>query len=328
MKILITGASGLLGGHVTRQLYHEGHEIRLFLRKSSIMNGINGHYSEVYFGDLANEADVKEAVRGCDAVVHSASLTATEITDFKYYEAANVKGTINLVKASISEGIKKFVYVSTANTIGPGTKQAPGTELSELNLFKFNSGYINSKYLAQQYILEQVEKFDFPAVVVNPTFMIGSHDYKPSSGKMILIGLGSKIQICPDGGKNFISVEDAARGVGLALERGKIGECYLLAGHNLTYKEFFMQLNEISGHKAIQVVVPKLIFNGIGLGGTMVSKMIRKPLPLNLVNTRVLSLDNYYSGNKAVKELGLKITPLNNAIEGAVKWFADNGYLK
>jgi dihydroflavonol-4-reductase len=327
MKVLITGASGLLGGHIAKQFHDQGYDIRLLLRSSSNKQGVKEYSPEIFYGDLTDPNILYDAVKGCDFVVHSASLTANEITDFAYYEEANVKGTINLVNAAISHGIKKFIYVSTANTIGPGTKENPGTELSEFSLFGYNSGYINSKYLAQQYVLEQVEKSNFPAVVVNPTFMIGSHDYKPSSGKMILIGLKNKVQICPAGGKNFIAVKDAAKGVLLALEKGKIGETYLLAGHNLTYVEFFKILNKIASHNALQFKVPKIIFNSLGLGGTIASKLLRKPLPLNLVNTRVLSLDNYYSGRKAREELGLQIAPIEDAIAEAVEWFKKEGYV-
>lgn len=328
MKILVTGASGLLGCNIARKLVQEGHEVRVLLRRSSIKKGVEDLPIEINYGDLSNKKEVMHAVKNCEAVIHSASITAGPNTDYKYYEEANVKGTENIVNAAKACEIQKMVYVSTANTISPGTKENPGTETLDYSLSNYNSGYIISKYQAEQYVLEQVQKEGFPAVVVNPTFMLGKYDFKPSSGQMILYGLSKRFQAFPDAGKNFIHVEDAATGAYNALLKGKIGERYLLAGENLSYREFFLKLNEITGQKAIQLQIPKFVFNTAGMGGSLASKILRKPLALNLVNTRVLTLDNYYSGLKAQTELGLTLKPIETAIEDAVQWFKDIGYLK
>ncbi|MFN6945601.1 MAG: NAD-dependent epimerase/dehydratase family protein [Cytophagaceae bacterium] len=321
MKILVTGASGLLGGHVTRQLYEEGHTIRLFLRKTSGLKGLEGYYHEVVYGCLEDCEDVFKAVEGCDAVIHSASVTGTANTSLSYYEPANVHGTKHIVDAVLAYNVEKLVYVSTANCLGPGCKDNPGTERSLPCHFDLKSGYIDSKYIAQQYVMKQVADKNLQAVVVNPTFIIGTHDYKPSSGQMILHGL-KKIQLFPSGGKNFVPAIDAARGVILALYKGKVGECYLLAGENFTYKEFFDMLNNISGNKPLQIRLPKPLFNFMGLLGTMAGKLLGKHFSLNYCNTRVLSLENYYSGSKAREQLGLKCTSVENAIKETVEWFA------
>lgn len=327
MKILVTGASGLLGCNIARRLAHKGHEVTVLLRRSSVTKGVDDLSIKIAYGDLSNEKEVYNAVKDCEAVIHAASLTAGPITDYQYYKTANVIGTENIVKAAKACHVRKMVYVSTANTISPGNKDNPATEDSGF-ISHYNSGYILSKYVAEQYVLEQVQKEDFPAVIVNPTFMLGKYDFKPSSGQMILYGLSKKVQAFPDAGKNFIHVEDAAEGAYKALLLGKAGERYLLAGENLSYKEFFQKLNEIVGLKAVQIQIPKLIFNFAGLGGSFASKVLQKPLPLNLINARVLTLDNYYSGKKAQTELGLKLKPVEKAIKDAVEWFRETGYLK
>ncbi|NJK94820.1 MAG: NAD-dependent epimerase/dehydratase family protein [Bacteroidales bacterium] len=117
-----------------------------------------------------------------------------------------------------------MIYVSTANTFGYGSKLKPANELSEFSFFNFNSGYIMSKFIAQQHVLREIEKSQLPVVIVNPAFMIGPYDSKPSSGKIILMGLDKKIQFCPPGGKSFVDVRDAAVAVCNAITMGKNGE--------------------------------------------------------------------------------------------------------
>ncbi|WMJ72977.1 DUF2062 domain-containing protein [Cytophagaceae bacterium ABcell3] len=319
MKVLITGASGLLGGHITRKMSEAGYDIRLFMRKSSGTEGIKGCFSEIMYGCLTNHKEVNDAVKGCDIVIHVASLTPGAETSFKHYEAVNVHGTINITEAAIQHGVKKMVYISTANTIGPGSLEKPGTELSGFSLFGVGSGYINSKYLAQQYVLEQVEKRGLDAVVINPTFVIGPQDYKQGTSRMILHGL-RKIQVVPRGGKNFVPACDVASGVLLALEKGKAGETYLLAGENLTYSAFFDKVNSISGHKPFRIVFPKTVFKALGMAGTLWSRISGKAVSLNFVNASILSLDNYYSGTKAFRELGLKNTSTDTAIGQTIDW--------
>src|SRR5699024_8898994 len=122
-------------------------------------------------------------------VVHAASITQQWGVSYDEYRRINILGTQNVVQACLSLSIKKLVYISTANTIGPGTKHKPGSELNAFSLLHLNSGYINTKYIAQQYVQEQIEHSGLPAVILNPTFMIGPYDLKPSSGQLILYGL-------------------------------------------------------------------------------------------------------------------------------------------
>lgn len=327
MKILLTGATGLLGSNIAHELCRRGHEVRVLVRKGSDLRGIAGLPVGIHYGDLLDETVIEKAIDGCEGLIHAASLTAQWPTDFKYYEPINVTATVRLMKAALSAGIKRVIYVSTANTIGHGTLDTPGTELNEFRLFHYNSGYINSKYLAQQYVLEQVERAGLPAVVLNPTFMLGPLDLKPSSGQLIVQGLKSKIQWIPPGGKNFIHVQDAAVGVCNALTSGTPGECYLLAGENLTYQAFFDLLNEVTGHRPMQVLLPGFFIKGIGWAGDLLTRLTAKGMPLNRVTTRMMCIGNYYTPKKAIQELGLPQTPVRKAVEDAVLWLKASGHL-
>jgi dihydroflavonol-4-reductase len=321
MKTLVTGANGLLGANVVRELESRGKEVRALVRPGAMLTALRGTGAELVEGNFLNSDSLLNALKGCDHVVHAAANTSQWPVNYGFYEPVNVTGTLAVMKACRESGIRRIVYVSTANTFGPGTKKEPGTELSEFSGFRIGSGYVTSKYVAQQKVLQEVEKHGTPVVIVNPTFMIGPHDAKPSSGKILLMGLNKSVQMYPGGGKNFIHVRDAAAGVCNAMERGRTGECYLLANENLTYAEFFTLLNSVARQRPLRVRLPSGLLRSIGLLGTLSEKMTGIPAPLNNINARLLLLDNFYSGKKAVKELALPQTPVEQAIEDAVRWF-------
>jgi dihydroflavonol-4-reductase len=321
MKTLVTGANGLLGANVVRELESRGKAVRVLVRPGARLTALHGTGAELVQGNFLDPDSLLSALKGCDDVVHAAANTSQWPVNYDFYEPVNVTGTLAVLKACREKGIRRIVYVSTANTFGPGTKKDPGTELSEFSGFRIGSGYVTSKYVAQQKVLEEVEKHGTPVVIVNPTFMIGPYDAKPSSGRIVLMGLGKRIQMYPGGGKNFIHVRDAAAGVCNALERGRTGECYLLANENLTYAEFFTLLNRVAGQRPLKFRLPSVLLRSIGLLGTFSEKMTGIPAPLNNINARLLLLNNFYSGKKAVAELALPQTPIDEAIEDAIKWF-------
>jgi dihydroflavonol-4-reductase len=326
MKVLVTGATGLLGNHVARELVRQGHHVKLLVRPASDLRGIADLSATLAYGTLSDEPAIRKAVEGVDGVIHSAAATATGNTAFSYYEDANLTGTVRLVEAMQEAGCRRLVFVSTANTLGPGSVRVPGNESSPFALQSYGSGYVDTKYRAERFVLKNNGKKGLEAVVVNPTFMIGSHDFKPSSGQLILHAL-KKIQICPPGGKNFVYVRDAAAGTCAALFCGRAGRQYLLAGENLTYTAFFDLVNRLAGHSPYQLVIPKKIFHGAGLVGSALAKLTGRSIPFNYVNARLLALDNYYSGARAREELGMPFTPIATAITEALQWFRANGYV-
>ncbi|NQV03775.1 MAG: NAD-dependent epimerase/dehydratase family protein, partial [Bacteroidia bacterium] len=275
-------------------------------------------------GDILDPESVNRSVAGCDYVIHSAANTSQWPTAYRHYEPVNVTGTKHVIEAVKKHAVKRLVFVGSANAFGNGAKDKPGTELSEFSGFNLGSGYMISKFVAQQTVLAEVERSNLPAVVVNPTFMIGPYDSKPSSGQIIVMGMGKKVQAFPPGGKNFIHVRDAAIGTCNALTMGRTGECYLLANENFSYQEFFGHLNKVTGESPASLGLPGWLLKGIGAGGTLFEKLFRKPAPLSLVNARLLCLGNYYSGRKAVEALELPQTPIETAIREAIAWFREN----
>jgi dihydroflavonol-4-reductase len=157
--------------------------------------------------------------------------------------------------------------------------------------------------------------------------MIGPHDAKPSSGKIITMIYNKKFVLVPPGGKNFIHVADVASGICNAIDKGKTGSCYLLANENLSYSEYYTKLSKAAGKPFYQIKLPSRLLNTIAVLAKLATKSGFKS-DLNPLNARILCVDNYYSSSKAVNDLMLPQTPVDIAISDALEWFRQYGYIK
>lgn len=323
MRVLVTGAAGLLGCNIVRVLIQENHKPVCLIRKTTDTRGLEGLPCDFVYGSLENIDEIRNAMEDCDAVIHAASIYTDPNNDYGNFEKINIQGTIHLVQAALEYGVKKFVYVSTANTLAPGNLLKPGTELDDFNSFHVGSHYLNSKYIAEQFVLEQVERKGLNAVVVHPTFMLGAYDNKPSSGRMILHGLNKRVIFIPPGGKNFVHVRDVAYICVMCLSSYHKGDRFLVAGENLTYRKFYSFLCEKTGQKSLAIVIPKWLL----IGAAYLSELVmRGKTDFNLANVRILGRDNYYNGKKAYREFSYQPTPFQDTLDDALTWFSTHSY--
>lgn len=325
-KVLVTGANGFLGANVVRKLSANGFLVKAMVRKGSSILSLKDAKYEVFDGEITNTKDVLEAVSDCDYVIHSAAQTSQYPSNLEAYTKVNIEATKFLIEASKQANIRRFIFISTANCFTNGSIKNPGTESSGFMPWVEGSGYAYSKYLAQEEVLREVKENGFPAIVVNPTFMIGPYDSKPSSGKLLLYALKNRILFYPPGGKSFVDVNNAAEAISNALYDGIVGECYLLAGENLTYKRFFTEVGNLSGKRKILIPIPKFFLLAIGKLTDTFQRYFSLPLPLNSTNARLLGLDNYFSNQKAQTKLSLKKTEIEKSIKLALNWFNQNNY--
>jgi len=325
-KILITGGNGLLGSNIVHQLNKANYEVVLLLRKNSNRMALKGLKFKVIEGDLSKKEDIELAIRGCDFVIHSAANTAQngKLQDF---EKINIQATENLVNLSKQYNVKRFVFISTANCFTNGSIDKPGNEESGFMPWLEKSFYAQTKYKAQEIVLKEAKINQFPVVVLAPTFLIGERDAKISSGKLIMHALKKKWVFYPPGGKSFIDAEYAANAIVNALNNGKIGESYLLAGENISYKKFFQIIKNKYKNDIIPIKIPEVILKIIGRVGSLIENVFNISLPVNNTNMRLLSLNNYFSGEKAQQELELKPTNIENALNKAINWFKINKYV-
>ncbi len=325
-KVLVTGANGLLGSHVVRELLRKKYAVRALVRESSNLKALDGLHIEIFRGHITEKEDVIRAVAGCSHVIHTAARTTPKPGDIEYFRKPNIQSTAHCIEAALKHPVKRFIYVSTANAFGNGPEENPGNEKKPFMPWLKKSGYAYSKFLAQQMVLDAVRDRSLNAVVVNPTFIIGENDVKPGSGQIFGYILRKKWVFYPPGGKNFVDAGTAARGVVSAIVRGRAGQCYLLAGENLSYKKFFQLAAKTAGQKSIFLPIPSWLLKGLGAWGDFSEKFLKNPVQLTGVNARMLCMDNYYTPEKAMRELHFRMVPAREAVKKAVDWFQKNHY--
>lgn len=319
MKVLVTGANGLLGHHVISELLNNKHEVKSIVRK---LDGIYLDLSkvEVILNDFWNYENLKIAARGCDAIIHLAAVTATNLLHYEDYRKVNVDGTATIIQVANEFNINTIVYVSSANTIGFGNEHETGDERFSIKYPFSESFYAQSKLAAERLITEASKVKGKHYVIINPTFMIGSFDTKPSSGKLMLMGYKKYILFSPKGGKNFVAASDVAKTVCNALTLGRNGERYLASNVNLSFKEYYTLQKQIGAYHQLIVELPDFILIFLGKTGDLLRRFgLRTELCSN--NLQQLMIREYYSNIKAKTELNLSETDLKIAVKEALDWF-------
>jgi len=324
MRVLVTGANGLLATNTILILLSRGYEVRGLIRDTGKFLLPHHDNLELAVGDITNPLSLEQAIAGCDYVVHCAATTDQRLLHYDDYHRINVAGTENVIQTAIKNRVKKIVYVGTANTFGYGTLVAPGNESLPPSPPFSDAWYAKSKLEGQCRVLAAADKI--AVTIVSPTFMIGPYDGKPSSGAIIRMGHLKKIIFHPPGGKNFVNAIDAANGVVDALEKGKHQEAYLLAGENLTYRAFFHKLREQTGQRTLLICVPGILLRTAGHVGDLL-RSLGVRTALSSVNMKILCINNYYTNIKAQTALGTTFKPIEKGIAAAITWFRDRKML-
>jgi dihydroflavonol-4-reductase len=276
---------------------------------------------------LLDAKSVLAAIQGMDIVIHCAANTSMFPARQKMVNEVNISGTDNVISACQQSNVQRLIYVGTANSFGSGNKENLGTEKNSYNSFHYGLDYMDSKYIAQQRVLEKVKNEGLNALVVNPTFMIGPFDSRPTSGEMIRGVYNKKIPGYTLGGKNFVSVKDVAVAITNAITKGKIGECYILGNENLTYKEAFQKIARIVGVEPPKIKMNTPIVKAYGSVSSRLASFFNK-VPKVTRELAILSSEiHFYSSEKAHYQLDMPQTPIEQAINECFEWFIENNYL-
>lgn len=326
-RVLLTGANGLLGSHIAIELKRKAIEFYAIVRPGKATPLLSALSANIVEGDIRDKQFLEKWVKQSDYIIHAAARTAPYPMDLREFYPINVEATRHLLDLATRYGLKRFVHISTANCFTNGSKQQPGTEKSPFMPWLKDSAYAYSKYLAQKEVLQVSKNQGLAAIVICPTFLIGAHDYKPSSGQLILHGLRRNITFYPPGGKSFVSASAAAVAIVNALEMGREGECYLLAEAHYSYLEFFQMLLRLVNKRSFLVPIPRHLLRLIGRLGTFAEHNFGKSSLLTSANAKMLCLPNYFSGEKAKQELAMPSRAIEEALQEAITWFEQNDYL-
>jgi dihydroflavonol-4-reductase len=264
-------------------------------------------------------------VEGCGVVYHVAADYRLWTPRPEEMYRSNVAGTRHMLEAARNAGVERVVYTSTVGCIG-FPEGGAGNEESPVRLADMNGPYKRSKFMAETAAREFAQD-GFPVVIVNPTAPVGDHDFKPTpTGKMIVDFLRGNMPAFLDTGLNVVYAGDVAAGHLAACERGKPGERYILGGENLTLRQIFESLGEVTGIKAPRVRIPYAVAYAAGVASTGWAAVTGKEPRAPLDAVRMAKKKMWADSGKAGRELGYSAGPAVEALRRAAEWFMANGY--
>jgi dihydroflavonol-4-reductase len=314
--VAVTGATGLIGGHVTRALLDQGRRIRVLVRDKGRLERLPGMDVEAVEVDLADGEALRRALAGCELAFHVAGRIAGR--DAEAVWAINAQAPPRFVEASAAAGLRRVVVTSTASAVGPAP---PGEDTREDTPYR-SSGfvYMDSKHAGEVGALDAGRRSGIDVVVVSPTYTLGAAVDPRMRGapSTRLVGnyLRGRLPAIVESWNNFVQVGDVARGHLLAAEHGRAGERYLLGGENLTWVAFVERLRAASQVDHPVVVLPRSVERLASR-----ERLLGLPNPLPREALRLMAGDWRYASTRARHELGYVPRPIDEALAATVGWY-------
>lgn len=324
MTLLVTGATGLLGNNVARLALARGRAVRCLVRPQSDPRPLRGLDVERVEGDVRDPPSVERAVAGAELVVHAAAKVSIGRTGMAAFREVNVGGTLAVAEACRARGAR-LVHVSSVDALPFGTRERPTAEEGGKGPV-LEVPYMVSKREAEGVVLDQVQR-GLDAVIVNPGYLLGPWDWKPSSGRLLVAVSRGAGLLAPPGGNDFCHVEDVAAGILAAAEGGRRGERYILSGEALTYREAFALFARVTGAPGPVATLPPRALSAAGRVGDLVGRLIGSEPALNSAAARAASLPHHFDSSKAREELGYASRPAEAAAADGWRWLREEGYV-
>lgn len=328
-KAFVTGASGFIGSAVVRELLADGVEVRVLMRANADHAAIKGLSVEVITGDVNDPRALARGLVGCDVCFHVAGMNTLWLrgaSEIKAMYEANETGAELVLKTAAMAGCERIVHCSSVVTVAQPREKRQADERDHPKLEDLSVHYARSKFLGEERA-RKLAKEGAPVVIVNPSAPMGPFDVKPTpTGRVVLDFLLRKMPGYMETGLNVIDVHDCARGHILAAQKGEVGERYILAHENLSIREIFEKLAEITGLPAPKFKVPKWVALTASFASEVKAKVLGKPPKVPLAGVRMALKPMFYSNARAVAELGLKTRPAIEALRRAAAWFVEHNY--
>jgi dihydroflavonol-4-reductase len=321
--VLVTGASGFVGSAIANTAREAGYAVRVLVRATSPRTNIHPE-DEAVLGDLADPASLASACTGVRYLFHAAADYRLWSRDPDELIRTNLDGTRNLMGEALRAGIERIVYTSSVATISPGFD-----ETRPLDAEAAIGNYKRSKVLAERAVEEMVTRDRLPAVIVNPSTPIGPRDVKPTpTGRVIVEAASGRMPGYVDTGLNLVHVDDVAAGHLAALQRGRIGERYILGGENVLLSQMLADIAGLVGRKPPWLRFPRHAIWPLAIGAEAVAHFTGREPFVTRDALRMAAYRMFFDDTKARRELGYTSRPYREGLADAISWFRREGYIK
>ncbi len=322
MKALVTGATGFVGAAVTRKLLAKGYAVRAMTRAGSDQRNLADLDVELAVGDLRDPDSLIKAMHGTRLLFHVAADYRLWVPDPGAMYETNVEGTRQLMRAAMNAGVERIVYTSSVATLGIPPDGQPGCEATPTSIENMVGPYKRSKFMAEEVVRGLAETEHCPVVIVNPSTPIGPGDIKPTpTGRVILDAVNGRIPAFVDTGLNIVHVDDVADGHLLALEKGRIGEHYILGSEDMSLEILLGQVAQLVGRRPPRIRIPLPLAMGVAHITEAWARMSGGEPQVTLDAVRMARKKMYFSSDKAKQALDYRPRSAELAIADAVAWF-------
>ncbi|GAB4674054.1 NAD-dependent epimerase/dehydratase family protein [Mycobacterium avium] len=320
---LVIGASGFLGSHVTRQLVVRGERVRVLLRHTSSTEAIDDLDVERHYGDIFDDVALRTAMTDCDDVYYCVVDTRAWLRDPAPLFRTNVDGLRHVLDAAADTELHRFVFTSTIGTIALSEDGRPVTEDEPFNWAGKGGGYIGSRVAAEQLVFRYVRDRGLPAVALCVSNTYGPGDFAPTPhGSLLAAAAKGKMPVYVKGmSMEVVGIEDAARALILAAEKGRIGERYIISERFISARELYGTAAEAGGTRPPWIGIPLKVMYALGFAGDVAATLLRRDMLLSTLSVRLMHIMSPMDHGKAERELGWHPEPIHDSIRRAVAFY-------
>jgi dihydroflavonol-4-reductase len=317
MTTLVTGATGLVGSHVTRLLVARGDAVRVLVRERSPRDELDGLEVELAHGDVLDRASVRRAMRGVQRLFHVAGITSLRASADRVF-AVNVGGTRIVLEEALRAGVARVVHTSSVAAVGPAVRGSTADEDQVFRAGRYGLPYVNAKHEAELEAM-RLAAHGLPVVIVNPAHVFGAGDRHRSSTELVRRFLSRSIPAYVDGALNIVDAEDVAQGHLLADERGEVGERYILGNRNFTLDRLFADLARLSGVEPPALKLPL----GAALALARAAELAPGRPAVTTIEVRASSLWWAFRSTKAKRELDWRPAHHEDTLQTTIDWYRE-----
>jgi dihydroflavonol-4-reductase len=325
--VLVTGATGFVGSAVARRLRESGRSVRVLARPGAVRTNLDPA-DEVAEGDLRDRESVARALRGVRHLIHVAADYRLWARDPSEIYRTNVDGARIVMEEALAAGVERIVYTSSVATLATA-KGRVSDETEPMAESDAIGAYKRSKIMAERLVETMIERQNLPAVIVNPSTPVGPGDIKPTpTGRIIVEAASGRMPAFVDTGLNIAHVDDVAQGHLAALERGRIGERYILGGDNVALSDLLADIAGLVGRKPPSLRLSTRLLHPLAIGAELVAQVTGREPFVTRDGLRMARKYMFFTDEKARRELGYMSRPHVEAIADAVRWFKAAGYIR